>query len=275
MNCKKKTHAAIALMIVFALLLSGCASGAAPFGDGESEDGNSSALQDKQIECIDVLDQSPANPDEISTAASQSEDGENQGPIQSSEMASTMEAYKSVLQGNSKFFSTDVNSDLNISQLSLAVSDDSNVTASATKFAIVDLDNDGTPEIILRLAVSFDDYYGFEVFRCQNGAIYGYTLYYRSFMGLKANGTFSFSSGAADNGFGRVTFTETAYTIDEITYCESSYDSNNNMSVLYFVNQQNATEAEFLSAVNRQGEEPDAIWYDFTDENIETKVSMD
>jgi len=47
------------------------------------------------------------------------------------------------------------------------------------------------------------------------------------------------------------------------------------MSVLYFVNQQNATEAEFLSAVNRQGEEPDAIWYDFTDENIETKVSMD
>lgn len=273
MNYKKKTHTAIALMIVLALLLTGCASGVAAFGGDESEVDNSSTLQDEQTENTEELNQSPVNPDETSITSSQNEDDENQESTQPSEMTAIMETYKAVLQGNTEFFSTDANNNLNISQLNQAVSDDSNVTAIATKFAIVDLDNDGTSEVILWLTVNNDDYYGCTVLRYQNGVIYGYTLWYRSIMDLKANGTFSFSSGAADSGFGTVTFTENTYTINKITYIESSYDSNNNMRVSYFVNRESATEDEFLSAVNRQGEETDASWYDFTDENIEIKLS--
>ena len=78
--------------------------------------------------------------------------------------------------------------------MNLAVRDDSNVTAKATKLAIVDLEKDDTPEVILWLVVNNDDYYGSEVLR------------YRSFIDLKADGTFSCSSGAADYGFGTVKF---------------------------------------------------------------------
>jgi len=129
----------------------------------------------------------------------------------------------------------------------------------------VDLDNDGSPEVIPWLTVNNDDYYGFEVLRYQNGVVYGYTLWYRAFMNLKADGTFSFSSVAADNGFGTVRFTENTYSIDKITYSESSYDSDNNMSVSYFVDHEGATEDEFLAAVNQQSEKADTTWYDFTE----------
>ncbi|MEA4893878.1 MAG: hypothetical protein VB064_01300, partial [Oscillospiraceae bacterium] len=200
------------------------------------------------------------------------EENENLESAHPSGNTSIMEAYKAVLQGT-EFFSVDTNKNLNINQLNQSVSDDSSITAKATKFAIVDLDNDDTPEVILWLTVNNDDYYGFEVLRYHNGVVYGYTLWYRSFMNLKADGTFSFSSGAADYGFGSVEFTEKPYSIEKITYSESSYDPNNNMNISYFVNHESATEDEFQSAFNRQSEKADATWYDFTDDNIEAELS--
>ena len=186
---------------------------------------------------------------------------------------SPMSAYQSVLQNKTQFFSVDANKDLNISQLNLVVSEDSSVKSKATKFAIVDLDNDGIPEVILWLAVNNNDDFGFEVLRHQDGVVYGYTLSYRSFMDLKEDGTFSFSSGAADFGFGTLEFKEKVYTVDMISYSESSYDSNNNQIISYFVNHESATEEEFLSAFNTQSEKTGATWYDFTDENIDKLFS--
>lgn len=186
---------------------------------------------------------------------------------------SPLSAYQLVLQNKSEFFSTDVNKYLNINQLNQAVSDDSSVTAKATKLSIVDLENDGMPEVILWLVVNNNDYYGFEVLRYQDGVVYGYNLWYRAFMDLKADGTFSFSSGAADYGFGMVKFTENAYSVDKISYCESGYDSNNNQSVSYFVDHKSATEDDFLWAIKKQNEKTEATWYDFTDDNIETMLS--
>ncbi len=273
MNYKKKTYAAIALMIILALTLTGCAAGIAAFGGGESEadsGGSISTLQGEQAENPEGSNQPSANMDETSITPSPNEDNENQEPTQPSENNTIMETYKAVLQENTELFSVDANKTLNINQLNQSVSDDSSVTTKATKFAIVDLDNDDKPEVILWLSVNNDDYYGFEVLRYQNGVVYGYTLRYRSFMDLKANGTFSFSSGAADSGFGTVKFTENTYSIDKITYSESSYDSNNNMNISYFVDHESATEDAFLSAVKRQSEVADATWYDYTDDNIET-----
>lgn len=186
---------------------------------------------------------------------------------------SPLSAYQSVLQNKAEFFSTDANKNLNISQLNQAVSDDSGVTAKAAKLAMVDLENDGTPEVILWLVVNNNDYYGFEVLRYQDGVVYGYTLPYRAFMDLKADGTFSFSSGAADYGFGTVKFTEKGYSVEKISYCESGYDSNNNQSISYFVDHESAAENDFLSALNKQSEKTGVTWYDFTDDNIKTMLA--
>ena len=272
MNYKKKTHAAVALMVVLTLLLTGCAAGIAAFtGSANKPDGvNGSTLLGEKDNDQEGLNQPSANPDGTDIASPLTGDNENPGSAQPSDNTSILETYKAVLQGNTEFFSVDANKNLNISQLNQSVSSDSGITAKATRFAIVDLDNDGAQEVILWLTVNNDDYYGFEVLRYQNGVVYGYTLWYRSFMNLKADGTFSFSGGAADNGFGTVKFTENTYAIDEITYSESSYDSNDNRSVSYFVNHESATEDEFMSAVDLQSEKADAEWHDFTDDNIGT-----
>lgn len=186
---------------------------------------------------------------------------------------SHMGAYLSVLQNKSKFYSSDTKEELDITQLNQAVSSDSSVTAEVKKFAVVDLDKDNVPEVILSLAVNNDDYFGFEVLRYQDGVVNGYTLWYRSFMELKEDGTFSFSGGASDYGFGTIKFTEDGYTIDKITYCESGADTSNNETISYYVNGESATQEEFQSAISKQDEKPGVTWYDFTDDSIKTLFS--
>lgn len=188
----------------------------------------------------------------------------------SQSVKSPMSVYKSVLHNKTHFFSTDSKKDLYISQLNQAISDDSSVKAKATKFAVVDLDNNDTPEIVLWLSVNNNEYFGFEVLSYRNEVVYGYTIPYRAFMDLKSDGTFSFSSGAADNGFGTITFSGKGYNINNISYSKSSYDSSNNQVISYFVNQEVSSEEDFLKAINEQSEKPGVTWYDFTDDNIET-----
>lgn len=172
------------------------------------------------------------------------------------------------LQGSESFYSTDMNQSLTMNELSRVISDDSGITVKVLKFTSADLDGDGAPEAVLWLQVNGNETYGFEILRQQGGQVYGYTLPYRSFMGLKQDGTFSFSGSAADSGYGSISFSEKAYTINETTYSQSAYDSNNELTVSYFVNGQAASEPEYLAAVEKQNRKESILWSDFTDENI-------
>lgn len=184
-----------------------------------------------------------------------------------------IKAYKSVLQNKSKFFSFDAGKELDITQLNQAVSEDSSITAEISKLTVIDLDGDDVPEVVLSLTVNADDYFGSEILRYHDGMVYGYTLWYRSFMDLKEDGTFSFSGGASDSGFGTIQFTEDGYTVNQICYSESSYDADNNMTVSYYIDGKSVTSDEFMAAVDEQNKKAGAEWYDFTDENINTLLS--
>ena len=224
---------------------------------------------------------SPAPPDGPTLAPEPSQDvvtseAVTPPPVQSTPAPAPTEAQPSqgtpgnkfyaVLTGSEPFYSTDIGQNLTINELGRAVSSDS---GKVLKFTCADLDGDGAPEAILWLQVNENDTYGFEVLRRQqNGQIDGYTLPYRSFMDLKTDGTFSFSSGAADSGFGSISLSDKAYTINETTYSLSAYDTNNELTVSYFVNGQTASEAEYLAAVEKQNGKESVSWYDFTTENI-------
>ncbi|MFA5536585.1 MAG: hypothetical protein WDA53_05385 [Bacillota bacterium] len=182
--------------------------------------------------------------------------------------AEMLSAYKAVLQNNFKFFNTDENKYMDINQFADSFNSATGTALKFIEFAFVDLDNDGTPEVILWEQVSGNDY-GFEVLSYQDKIVYGYTFYYRGFNQLKADGTFYFSSAASDGGFGTVKFSKNTYSIDKVTYSQS-HVSNGNPTVLYFVNRKSATRGEFDLVIRKQDEKPDATWYDFTDENIET-----
>jgi len=183
---------------------------------------------------------------------------------------SPLRAYQSVLQNKAEFFSTDINGNLNISQLSQTISSEE-VTVDVTSFAVIDIGHGGTPAVILSLNVNGNDY-GFEVLSYQDGTVYGYTFSGRQFGDLRTDGSFVASGGASDVGICTITFDKSTYSIDKFTFCESSTDSNYNISVSYFVNHQSATEDEYNAAFSRWQKIPHVTWYDFTDDNVKTML---
>lgn len=207
------------------------------------------------------------------TSPSPGEGLSNSGETSAPSDSAALSAIKSVLLGNAEFFETSIGETLNINQLNQAVSSDSTVTVEVTRFAVVDLDSDDTMELVLWPRVNGLDDYGSEILRYQDGAVYGYNVWFRAFNQLKTDGTFSFSGGSMDYGFGTIVFTDISYSINNITYSQSSYDSDNNLTVSFFVNNKEATQDEFESAIQEQGEKPDVTWYDFTDDNIEALFS--
>lgn len=178
-------------------------------------------------------------------------------------------AYKSILLGKSNFICTNLaNESLNISEIGQAVTDDDSVTVSATKFTVMDIDGDGEDEAVLWLQINNISDYGFEILHYQNGEIYGYTLQYRAFMNLKTDGTFLFSGGAADSGIGKMTFSETGYSVNTQVYSQSGYDTNNELNVQYFINDESCSEDEFNDILNGQEQKADVEWYDLSENNI-------
>jgi hypothetical protein len=178
--------------------------------------------------------------------------------------STTSNAYKAVLAGNTTFYS-DAGKNININQLNQVIGDGS--AASVEKFAVIDLDGDGSAEVVLWPKVGNNDSLGFIILRCSGGTVYGYTMYYRTFNDLKVDGTFSFSSGAGDHGFGKISFTNSGYSVQKITYCES-VDSSGNQVASYFVDQKSCGSSEFDKAISQQGLKTDVTWNTFTDSNI-------
>lgn len=184
-----------------------------------------------------------------------------------------MNAYKDVMQNNANFYDTYANKSINLNQF-ISQRSDSSFSTGISKFAIIDLDQDGTVEVVLWLTYGGNDSSGFEILHDQDGAIDGYSLQYREFNQLKSDGTFSFSSDAADGGFGTISFTATSYSIHKITYSQSSgNDSSGNLMLAYFVKNKSATQDEFNIAISNWEAQPNVTWYNYTSDNIKSLLT--
>ena len=175
-----------------------------------------------------------------------------------------MDVYKSVLQSKSEFFSVEANQNLDMTRLSQALTSDISLAATVLRFAVIDLDSDGTPEVVLWMKLGENDSVGSIVLNYQDGIVYGHTLFTRQFGDLKTDGTFQSSGGAGSYGICTIAFDKNGYTIDQFTYREDSS---------YYVDHRSATEQEFNAAFNSHSEKQNVEWHDFTDANIEHKLS--
>lgn len=197
-----------------------------------------------------------------------SQDGNIENPPDQS-LALEENKYRSVLLGKSNFICTDLgNKSLNISEIGQAVTDDDSVTVTAAKFTVIDMDGDGEDEAVLWLQINGASDYGFAVLHDLNGEIYGYTLQYRACMDLKTDGTFLFSGGAADSGIGKMTFSETGYSVSALACSQSGYDANNELTMQYFVNDEPCSEDEFNDIISGQEEKTNVEWHDLSEDNV-------
>lgn len=133
-------------------------------------------------------------------------------------------------------------------------------TFAPAYFAVVDLERDGLPEVVLWMALEDNPYVGYDVLRWEEGTVISYSEVYRSLKGLKQDGTYFYSSGAFDHGVGMCAgFGEDGLNTTNLTWRSGEE---------YFVNNRPASADKFNAALTAQDEKPDVVWFECTDENI-------
>lgn len=173
--------------------------------------------------------------------------------------------YQRVFRNETPFFRLAEGADLYLAQL-----DDGGVSLACQQFALADVDADGAEEVILSLALGEDAYYGYLILDARNGAAYGYDIAYRGMLDLKADGSFSFSSGFADNGWGYFAFGDNARQTRQIAYSELQEDG----SIRYYHNGEPIAKNTYDQLIGRQEKKQAVEWHAFTQENVEDALNV-
>ena len=108
-----------------------------------------------------------------------------------------------------------------------------NQTAKVDKYAFVDMDKDGTEELVI---YTTSDYGAYVILHYENNKVYGYMIGVRSLENLKTDGSFMGSSGANSNEYSRMTFNKNSYSIKtEAVYdgTDKIYKINNNDKLIF------------------------------------------
>ncbi|MBR3761831.1 MAG: SH3 domain-containing protein [Lachnospiraceae bacterium] len=126
-------------------------------------------------------------------------------------------------------------------------------------FAVVDLDGNRIPEVILEV----EEYFGYIILSCQDGRITGNGMYYRGFCDLKKDGLYFSTSGAAYGQINRLYFMGDTWESDVLA-------EHNDMQ--YFAKDIITDERAWKKAYEEFDNKESAEWYAFTPENIDIYV---
>ncbi len=134
------------------------------------------------------------------------------------------------------------------------------------RLAVLDLDGDGQMEAVVKEYTRGTEYteLGSLVLDVQQGTVYAYDLSIRALNELKADGTFTYSSGAADNGVASLKPEEDSAPYQILA--ESRMDSAGGIS--YTVNGLTVSGTEYSAALEQQTRKPEAVWYEWNETNF-------
>ena len=126
-------------------------------------------------------------------------------------------------------------------------------------FAVVDLDRDGTAEVVYRRS----DYRGYIVMHLYYGGVCGHELNYREMTSLKRDGSMLGSGGADDTSFTRIRFDGADMVLEREEYCLATPQGmlrSDNVTLM--------AQEELDGLIAAFEARPDVVWYDFTEENV-------
>lgn len=177
-------------------------------------------------------------------------------------------AIAAVLNGGSEVY---VPSDKTNKTLQDALNHEFTEGAGYDSFAVLDVDGDGKLDVVLNVTVN-GEALGYLVLTSADEVICAYGFYYRAMIGLKEDGSFSFSSSAAESGvatFYKDENRDAQYNV----LAESKLDENGN--VVYFVNGEAADEDAFTAVSNAQNEKADVSFVPATAENLALYLTIE
>ena len=163
---------------------------------------------------------------------------------------------KTLLNKDFEFYSTEYKTTMTMSEYFdyLQYSFQSRDCHYIYEYTLFDLDFDGNNELICRLGVVEDKYFGTIVFHAIENKIYSYDFTWRQFGELKTDGTVSYSLSGFDHGFRILTFDKEGYNPKSSTYAESIWGGLEINGANYYINNKKTTEEKFKKAYEKHNE---------------------
>lgn len=138
---------------------------------------------------------------------------------------------------------------------------------NAVRFTVLDMDGDGVTEVVVELT----EWEAFVVLCFAGEGVYGTEFPYRGMLSLKDDGTFTYSSGAMDNGVAVLTYRSGGTDSLQSGYlplaeCRQEADG----SVTFWLDggAEKTDEAGYQAFIAQQSAKLDALWYDYTIDNV-------
>jgi len=183
---------------------------------------------------------------------------ENATVSPASQLADALAAYKAVLQNNAAL------------EDFLHETAESGKELTPSRFAVLDLNGDETPEVVIELS---DEYpYFYEVLHYEDGNVYERVFALREFNDLKEDGTFSWAASAGNSGYARLRFNGPEFDLDSFAYTAAEIDGDT-VTQSYFLYNEPVSQEEYEAFVMSELEKPAAPWLEYTQENIEKALS--
>ena len=185
-----------------------------------------------------------------------------------------MEAYKIVLQNKIEFYSIETKKKVYLNDF-LTNNEIYGTTSKINHFAVLDMDGDKIPEVVLGLTVDENPNF-VEVLHYMNGEVYGYFFGKDQISDLKTDGTFRWLSGGLTyNGYGKLRFQTNSCETDKLAYHESiaTDESSTTFAIAYYINNKLVTKDSYKAFVKEEDAKRDVTWYEFSQENISTVTS--
>lgn len=202
--------------------------------------------------------------------------------MNSSAVAEAFEAYKAVFKNETSMVQADDGERILIKDLNESLkSTNPNIISEFTSFAIIDLDSNGIPEVVLqhqnipvtegRIVGEDEDIQdiGCYILRYSDGKVYSYYKYNKAFDELKIDGFFNSSGDITNHGWCKLYFSGNQVVVDEIDYVEAYYWDNHNRIVNFYVNKSPASEESFNKQIKYHSSKPDVTWYIYSEDNID------
>lgn len=145
--------------------------------------------------------------------------------------------------------------------------DGSDMDWTIKRFALLDLDGDGTDELVLNIDYSGDEEY--VVLTCFDCAVYANQVVHRGFLTPKADGTVVWSNGAFDNGYARFRFENGVLVYNDF----AAVSSDDSGSVTYTLNGESVSEEDFDAFIAEQNAKDDLAWTAFSVDAINAALA--
>lgn len=137
-----------------------------------------------------------------------------------------------------------------------------------SQFAVVDMDGDTLPEIVLETEDDSGYLNGYCILRYIQGEVWGYAIGSRSLENLREDGTHMGDAGAGDIWIERLLFIDDTFVKDEIAHMEEGYSYGN-----YTFHGINVDKSVWDDTESSFFETKEAEWHDFTEEAIREWVT--